>query len=176
MKGHGNSHLAGTAKAATAFALIGLLLPAAWLFTAYDRKYGVCVPLENGLYLGYEAIFDLSRPYFMPIAVPKFPDGTPLIRDETWAIFVTETTLYGLAMGPSPEEDYRFGWRSDVGLIRVGLIRQQDHQAAYEALIAEAGPANLDIEIDSAGTGWLLNELLEQRPASERCPTSLVTW
>lgn len=171
MKGHGNSHLAGTAKAATAFALIGLLLPAAWLFNAYGRNYRVCVPLENGLYLGYEAIFDLSRPYFKPIAVPKFPDGTPLIRDETWAIFLTATTIYGLAMGPSPDKDYRFVWRSDVG-----LIRQQDHQATYEALIAEAGPANLDIEIDSVGTGWLLNELLKQQPASERCPTSLVTW
>lgn len=171
MKDHGNSHLAGTAKAAIAFALIALLLPAAWLFHAYDRNYRVCVPLENGMYLGYEAIFDLSRPYFKPIAVPKFPDGTPLIHDETWAIFVTETTIYGLAMGPSPDEDYRFAWRSDVG-----LTRQPDHQAAYEILIAEAGPANLDIEADSVDTGWLLNELRRQQPASERCPTSLVTW
>lgn len=172
MKGHGKSHLAGTETAAIAFALIALLLPAAWLFNAYDRKYRVCVPLENGLYLGYEAIFDLSRPYFKPIAVPKFPDGSPLIRDETWAIFVTETTIYGLATGPSPDEDYRFAWRSDVG-----LVRQKDHQATYEALIAEAGPANLDIEIDSVGTGWLLNELLrQQQTASERCPTSLLTW
>ena len=172
MKGHGNSHLAGTAKAAIAFALIALLLPAAWLFNAYDRQYRVCVPLENGLYLGYEAIFDLSRPYFKPIAVPKFPDGTPLIRDETWAIYVTETTIYGLAIGPSPDEDFRFAWRSDVG-----LVRQQDNHATYDALIAEAGPANLDIDIDSVGTGWLLNELLRRRqPASDRCPTSLLTW
>ncbi|MCB5411092.1 hypothetical protein [Pseudogemmobacter faecipullorum] len=171
MKGNGDSQLAGTAKAAIAFALIVLLLPAAWLFNAYDRKYRVCEPLGNGMYLGYEAIFDLSRPSFKPIAVPKFPDGTPLIRDETWAIFVTATTIYGLAMAPSPDEDYRFAWRSDIG-----LIRQQDHQAAYEALIAEAGPANLDIEIDSVGTGWLLNELLKQQPASERCPTPLLTW
>lgn len=171
MKDHGNSHLAGTAKAAIAFALIGLLLPAAWLFTAYDRKYRVCVPLKNGLYLGYEAIFDLSRPYFRPIAVPKFPDGTPLIRDETWAIYVTETTLYGLAMGLSPDEDFRFAWRLDVG-----LVRHEDNQPTYDVLIAEAGPASFDIEIDSVGTGWLLNELLRRQHASDRCPTSLLTW
>lgn len=172
MKGNASSYLVVTAKAAIAFVMIALLLPAAWLFIAYDRKHRVCVPLENGLNLGYEAVFDLSRPYFRPTAVPRFPEGTPLIRDETWAIFVTETTIYGLAMGPSSEADYRFAWRGDAG-----LVRQQDDQATYEALIAEAGHANWDIEIDNVGTGWLLDELLRrQQPASKRCPTSLLTW
>ena len=63
-------------------------------------------------------------------------------------------------------------WRGDAG-----LVRQQDDQATYEALIAEAGHANWDIEIDNVGTGWLLDELLRrQQPASKRCPTSLLTW
>lgn len=160
------------AKAAIAVAALILLLPAVWLFIAYNGKHGVCVPLENGLNLGYEAVFDLSRPYFRPIAVPKFPDGAPLIRDKTWEIFVTDTTIYGLALGQTSESDYRFAWRADTG-----LVRQQDHQATYEALIAEAGHANWDIEIDSVGTGWLLDELLRRRqPTSKRCPTSFLTW
>lgn len=172
MKGNESSHWIGRTKASIVVAVLFLLLPAIWLFTAYDRKYRVCVSLENGLNLGYEAIFDLSKPYLRPIAIPKFPDGTPLIRDETWEIFVTDTTIYGLAMGPSSEADYRFAWRDDAG-----LILQQDDRATYEALIAEAGHANWDIEIDSVGTGWLLDELIRrQQPTIKRCPTPLVTW
>ena len=142
----------------------------------HDLELGV--PLHAGDEAGAapthgldQAVADRFLVPFKPIAVPKFPDGTPLIRDETWAIFVTATTIYGLAMGPSPDEDFRFAWRSDVG-----LVRQQDNHATYDALIAEAGPASLDINIDSVGTGWLLNELLRRQHASDRCPTSLLTW
>lgn len=41
------------------------------------------------------------------------------------------TTISGLAMGPSPDKDFRSPWRSDVG-----LIRQQDNHATYDSLIA----------------------------------------
>ncbi|TXI01818.1 MAG: hypothetical protein E6Q73_06555 [Pseudorhodobacter sp.] len=155
-----------------------LLLPALWLFSAYDRQFGVCVSLKNGLVLGYEAVFDVSRPYLRPIAVPKLADGTPLIREETWEIFVTDTTLYGLTMGASAAENYAFVWRADTG-----LVRQRDDSATYDRLVAEAGPANWDIEIGSVGTGWLLAELLRrpelldhQGTADQRCATRLLTW
>ncbi len=149
-----------------------LLVPAVWLYTVYSAKHRMCAPLENGLYLGYEAVFDLRRPLFRAIAVPKFPDGTPLIRDETWEIFVSATTIYGLAMGPTIEADYRFAWRADTG-----LVRQREEFDTYERLITEAGPTNWDIEVDSVGTGWLLNELIRrQGPAKQRCATSLVVW
>lgn len=29
----------------------------------------------------------------MPIAMPKFQDGTPLIHDKTWEILLTDTTM-----------------------------------------------------------------------------------
>lgn len=172
MSGHAEINRVGATKAVMAVAALAFLLFAIWLFNIYDRKYHVCVPLKNGLNLGYEAVFDLSRPFLKPIAVPKRPDGAPLIRDETWEIFVTDTSIYGLAMGPSSAEDYRFVWRADAG-----LIRQQDNPSAYEDLIAEAGHANWDIEVDAVSTGWLLADLLRrQQPGSLRCPTSLFTW
>lgn len=172
LKDHATSGLVATAKAVTAAVALVLLVPFVRLHIAYSAKYRDCVALANGLYLGYEAVFDLRRPYFKPIAVPKFPDGTPLIRDVAWAIYVTNTTIYGRAMGPTGGADYQFAWRADIG-----LVRQQDDQATYERLIAEAGHANWDIEIDSDGTGWLLNELIrQQRPVSQHCLTSLLTW
>jgi hypothetical protein len=170
----GNAHWAffGIVKTAIAVAALMFLLPTVWLFTVYNGKHRACIALENGLNLGYEAVFDLSRPYFRPIAVPKFQDGTPLIHDKTWEIFVTDTTIYGLALGQTSESDYRFAWRADTG-----LVRQQNDKATYEALTANAGHANWDIEIDSVGTGWLLDELIRrQQHTIKRCPTWFLTW
>lgn len=154
-----------------AVAMFVLLLPLVWLFIVYNGKHRVCVSLENGLNLGYAAVFDLGRPWFRPIVVPRLRNGTPLIHDETWAIFVTDTTLYGSAMGPTRAADYRFAWRADTG-----LIRWQDDPARHDALIAGAGPANRGIGIGSVDAGWLYAELLRQHPARDRCPTGLLTW
>jgi hypothetical protein len=156
---------------AAALSLV-LLIPLLWLFVAFNVQFRQCVPLKNGLALGYEAVFDLRGPYLRPIAVPKFGDGTPLIRDETWAIYVTDTTVHGWGMAPRSEADYRFAWRADTG-----LVRQRDDPQTYDRLVAEAGHANWDIEIDAVGTGWLLQELLRRRaPDRPRCPTALLTW
>lgn len=172
MKGSAHKAFVGIANTAIKGAALILLLPAVWLFIVYNGKHRACIPLENGLNLGYEAVFDLGRPYFRPIAVPKFQNGTPLIHEKTWEIFVTDTTIYGLALGETSKLDYRFAWRADTG-----LVRQQDDKATYEALTANAGHANWDIEIDSVGTGWLLDELIRrQRHTIKRCPTSFLTW
>ncbi len=96
LKGNPIRTLARILAVISAGAALILLMPAVWLFIAFNNEYRVCVPLENGMNLGYEAVFDLSRPLFKPIAVPRFPDGTPLIRVETWALYVTDTTIYGL--------------------------------------------------------------------------------
>lgn len=155
-------------RAVAAVAALVLPVPLLWLFVAFNVQFRQCVPLKNGLALGYEAVFDLREPHFMPIAVPKFPDGTPLIRDETWAIYVTDTTVHGWGMAPRSEADYRFAWRVDTG-----LVRQQDDPQTYDRLVAEAGHANWDIEIDAVDTGWLLQELLRRRaPDRPRCPTA----
>ncbi len=152
--------------------LLLLLVPAVWLFLAYNSKYRQCVQLENGLNLGYEAVFDLSGPFFHPTAVPRFPNGTPLIRDDMWALYVTNTTVYGLSYADEDEHGYRFAWRSDSG-----LVLKKDDPTLYEKLVAEAGHANWDFGSGSFGTGYLLNELIK-RPQFQghRCPTSLITW
>lgn len=173
LKGNPIRTLARILAVISAGAALILLMPAVWLFIAFNNEYRVCVPLENGMNLGYEAVFDLSRPLFKPIAVPRFPDGTPLIRVETWALYVTDTTIYGLTDDRRKiEEDYLFAWRADRG-----LVRPQDDRATYKALIAEAGHANWDIGTGSYGTGFLLKELLRRRaPDRPRCPTALLTW
>ena len=158
-------------------AVLGLLLllslvPAVWVFLAFNSKYRQCVQLENGLNLGYEAVFDLSRPYFKPNAVPRFADGKPLIRDGSWETYITTTSIYGWALGPTSEDDYQFAWRADTG-----LVLKYDDAALYDRLVTEAGNANWDFGTGSYGTGWLLNELTKI-PQFEvrRCPTSLLTW
>jgi hypothetical protein len=149
-----------------------ILVPALWLFLAFDHKYRQCVALRNGLNLGYEAVFDLGRPFLKPIAVPKFRDGTPLIRDDLWALYVTDTTIHGVSLAVKNADSFRFAWREDTG-----LIKQDEDAALYEGLLAEAGHANWDFGAGSLGTGWLLNELIK-RPEFKvhRCPTALMTW
>ena len=149
-----------------------LLISATWLFFAFDRKYHQCVALENGLNLGYEAVFDFGRPFFKPIAVPKFRDGTPLIRDDLWSIFVTDPSLYGVSLAVRDANGYSFAWRGDSG-----LIKQDQDPLLYDRLVREAGPPNWDIEIGSVGTDWLLNELIARPEFNvHRCPTTLITW
>lgn len=162
----------GVAAAVATVAALILLIPLLWLFIAFNAKFRRCVPLENGLFLGYEAVFDLREPYFMPIAVPKLPDGTPLVRNDIWPVYVTDTTIHGWEMARVSEADDRFAWRADTG-----LVRQRDDPRTYDRLVAEAGPANRGIKIDAVGTGWLLEELLRRRaPERPRCPTALLTW
>ena len=61
----------------TLLALVVVILPLALLIWGYNRSFRQCVILKNGLNLGYEAVFDLSSSTLRPIAVPRFPDGTP---------------------------------------------------------------------------------------------------
>lgn len=130
------------------------------------------LPLQNGLNLGYEAVFDLSKPYFKPIAVPRFSDGTPLIRHDMWAIYLTNTTLFGWALRQTSQDDYWFAWRADAG-----LVKQAENDALYKKLVAEAGHANWDFGSGSFGTGWVMNELMKRPEFNvHRCPTALITW
>lgn len=149
-----------------------VIIPVLWLAWIYDGRYRKCIRLENGLNLGYEAIFDFKRPFIKPIAVPKFPDGEPLVRDDMWAIYVTDTSIYGWAMGHSPDEDYWYAWRADRG-----LVLKDDDPSAYKAIVAQAGKANWDIGTGSYGTGWLLYKLMESpRFEAFRCPTRFIAW
>lgn len=172
MKNLVNGNYGSVIGAVLGLVLLLLLVPTVWVFLAFNSKYRQCVQLTNGLNLGYEAVFDLSRSYFKPIAVPRFANGIPLIRDDLWAVNVTDTTVFGLTLSTENGSGYRFVWRKDSG-----LVRKNDDPVLYESLIAEAGHANWDINIGSIGTGSLLNELIK-RPQFDvgRCPTSLITW
>lgn len=149
-----------------------LALPAGWIFWGYNYTFRPCVQLKNGLNLGYEAVFDLSRSYFRPIAVPRFPDGTPLIRDETWALYVTDTTIYGESFTPGQGLGYLFAWRADSG-----LVYQTDNPSLYDRLAHEAGPANVGLPQGNMDAGVMLWKL-SRRPDHKKvwCPTALITW
>ncbi len=162
----------GVLAALAGVVLLPCAILALWIVVVFNARYRTCVQLENGANLGYEAVFDLSRPYLKPIAVPRFEDGTPMLRDMLWSVKITPTTIYGLSLEPVDERGYQFAWRNDVG-----LVLEADNPTVYERLVAEAGHANWDIETNNVGTQWLMNELAE-RPDFEvgRCPTSLITW
>lgn len=162
---------AGVLPALLGLLLLPILVACIWVAVAFERRHGRCADLGNGLLLGYEALVDLGRPFGKPIAVPKDPGGTPLIRDETWEVQTTATTVHGVAMRPDPANDYRSVWRADAGLIPAA-----DDRGAYERLVSEAGPSNWGIQ-GAVGTKWLMDEL-SRRPdfETQRCPTALFTW
>lgn len=172
MNSGGSDHGSGVLAALAAVVLLPCVVLALWVVVVFNARYRTCVQLENGANLGYEAVFDLSRPYLKPIAVPRLNDGTPILRDKLWSIKITPTSIYGLSLEPVDERGYRFAWRADVG-----LVLEADNPAEYERLVAEAGHANWDIEINNIGTGALMNRLAD-RPGLDagRCPTSLITW
>ena len=172
MKQEEESGFLGAIVAGLVFLFLFALLLSVWIFTAFGREFGRCVPLKNGLNLGYEALFDLRGTLFKPIAVPRFADGTPLVRDALWALYVTDTTVFGDTMANESEGGYVFAWRADTG-----RVLGRDNQALYSRLVAEAGPANWNFGPGSFGAGYLLDKLLK-RPGFQghNCPIALVTW
>ena len=94
-----------------------------------------CVQLPNGMNIGKQAIIDFAKPYFLPEVVPKFPNGKSLLPGDAWPFFTTETTVYGIAETNDADDDFRFAWRMDTG-----LIRRNEDPIRYQRLIDEAGP------------------------------------
>jgi hypothetical protein len=158
------------------FAFLGLVLvpcflAVIWISVAFNAKYRNCVHLENGLNLGCEAVFDLSNSYLWPIAVPRYKDGTPLLRDQTWSTKITDTTIYSLALGAIPHR-YYFVWRADTR-----LIYETADPKIYQDLVAKAGPANWDFKVNAIDTASLLNKFIKNPNFKvEKCPTALFTY
>ncbi|MBB4304088.1 hypothetical protein GGD81_003143 [Rhodobium orientis] len=131
-----------------------------------------CVHLKNGISIGYNAVFDLSRPYWRPYVVPKLPDGTPLVKADVWPIYITDTTLYGTAIGETGDKDYRFAWRTDLG-----LVHEKGDRQTYELLVSEAGPANVGLGTGAYGTTIVMRWLMELPEYSDQwCSTKLFAW
>lgn len=142
------------------------------LFVSYNNKYRRCVQLGNGLNLGYNAIFDFSRVNFRPYGVPKFPNGTPLVDQPLWSVFVTKTTLYGRAFGTPNERAFDFVWREDIGLIRRDLNLE-----LHDKLVSEAGAANKGLKDGSLGPLIVMRELRKlPEYANQRCATRIIAF
>lgn len=94
-----------------------------------------CVLLSNGMNLGNQAIVDFAKPYFRREIVPKFPIGKSLLPEGAWAVFVTSTTICETAEAKDADDDFRFVWQMDTG-----LIRRDEDPKRYQRLIEVAGP------------------------------------
>ena len=93
-----------------------------------------CARLPNGMNIGYQALIDLSTPYFKPDIVPKYENGASLLPGDAWPFFATETTVYGLAEGEDHNRDFWFAWRKDTG-----LILNKNKPERYEKIVSESG-------------------------------------
>jgi hypothetical protein len=134
----------------------------------------VCVQLPNRLLIGYEALFDPDRPYWVPTVVLKYPDGTSVLSDVVGRFQFTETTVWGGTQNgwlgpdhPAYRDDVFFAYRPDVGLV----YRHEDPDT-YERLKEEAGPIVwvLGQEVHTNLLGTFLK--LVKDPAGKRtfCP------
>ena len=93
-----------------------------------------CARLPNGMNIGYQALIDLSTPYFKPDIVPKYENGASLLPGDAWPFFATETTVYGLAEGKDHNSGFWFAWREDTG-----LILKKNNPEEYGKIVSEAG-------------------------------------
>ena len=146
-----------------------LLLLLFWFLLAlWGRysKYQACVGLPNGSIIGREAILDprtLFNPYrWSPDSrvILKLPNGSPLITDEVFPIYITETTVYGRGEPRDRSKaSYAFAYRPDVG-----LVYEHTDPDTYAKLEGEAGEL-LDLLFDkyerfvfSEGSGFSYSE------------------
>ncbi|MFN0113862.1 MAG: hypothetical protein ACKVPY_04215 [Paracoccaceae bacterium] len=152
--------------------MVGLASIAAILiFLGYYDRAHECVRLENGAALGYEAVFDFGGPLFRSIVVPKLPDGSPIVHEETYNLRITNTSIYGVT-DPTVGSRAHFAWRADTG-----TVYREDNPGEHDEIVSRAGHANWDIDIDYINAGGLMFWLLETgRNPKDWCRTRLITW
>ncbi len=156
------------------FGIILLLsaLVGVWPCLVYYNRHHQCVQLRNGMALGYNAVFDLGWPFLKPYGALKFSDGTPLVDQPLWSVFVTDTSIYGRTFGETKDEAFDFAWRADTGVVR----RDRD-AAAYGRLVAEAGEANAGLPAGDLGPLIVMRKLAGRPDYTSRwCPTNLLVW
>ena len=137
-----------------------------------------CIDLKNGLYLGYNAVFDFRRvngwPDILarPFVVPKYSDGTPLVDQSLYTLYITDTSVYGHTWGEPTGPVFHFAWRADVGVVRSDQDRE-----TYRRIVDEAGPANHGIGQGGYGASIVLERMAELPDYSYQwCPTRLIVW
>lgn len=149
---------------AVALVALFLLAPIVFGIWVYNRDHRQCVALPNGLYLGYSAVFNFHKPAISAGGTIKFTDGTPLVDQDLWSIFVSDTSAFGVAMGSERDGGRAFAWRADTG-----LVFQEDDQETYNLIVDEAGPLNYGADSRLFDRQWPINEgedMLRSRPTS----------
>ncbi|MCR9123658.1 MAG: hypothetical protein NXH91_15440 [Phyllobacteriaceae bacterium] len=145
------------------------LLVASWFFYIYNFNFRRCVALENGLNLGYNAVFDLRAEYFLPVGTAKLPNGMPLADSDISPVYYSGTTLYGRALGETSATDFWLAWRADTG-----LVLRDKNPRLYEELVADAGHTNVKFGPGHFSAWLVYLELAEH--GEHWCRTRLVTW
>ena len=60
------------------------ILATAFAMIAQRGIKTTCARLPNGINIGYQALIDLSTPYFKPDIVPKYENGASLLPRDAW--------------------------------------------------------------------------------------------
>ena len=131
-----------------------------------------CARLPNRMNIGYQALIDLSTPYFKPDIVPKYENGASLLPGDAWPFFATETTVYGLAEGKDHNSGFWFAWREDTG-----LILKKNNPEEYGKIVSEAGELLEHTEYGMFSSHIVMRNL-KKHPEykNQTCRTRLLTW
>ena len=153
-----------------------IVLLGIWPFIVCNKEFRRCVPLKNGINLGYNAVLDFSSLSLRPYVIPKFADGTPLVDQPIWSVIVTATSIYGSTWGKTGEPPYAFAWREDIGAVWLkDDERDEEKLAAHRLIVKEAGPELPGLDYGHYGAAVAMNELLKQPGYEEQwCSTNLV--
>lgn len=112
-----------------------LIMIYAFLFLQnWVYKYGTCVKLPNGLIVSYEALFDFSKPYWIPEPVVRSIHGDIISFGNDEPFYFSNTTAFWVDYDRYPGQNEALAYRPDTG-----LIERSDNPKLYETLISEAG-------------------------------------
>ena len=132
-----------------------------------------CARLPNGMNIGYQALIDLSTPYFKHWYSAKVWKWSILTARGCLALFfATETTVYGLAEGEDHNRDFWFAWREDTG-----LILKKNKPEEYDTIVSEAGEPLEHTEYGRFSSHIFMRNL-KKNPEykNQTCRTRLLTW
>ncbi|MEO0382950.1 MAG: hypothetical protein AAF234_05290 [Pseudomonadota bacterium] len=141
-----------------------LLAPIVFGIWVYNRDHRQCVALPNGLYLGYTAVFNFDKPAISAGGTIKFADGTPLVDQDLWSVFVSDTSAFGVAIGSQRDGGEAFAWRADTG-----VVMYRSNPEAYTMVVEEAGELNYGAGRDFYNPSGLpigVEEIPRSRPTS----------
>lgn len=108
---------------------------AIWWLGVRVYRHQICTEFPNGLIAGWDGLFNRNKYLWAPSMVLKRPDGSVLIKDNIDSVYFSETTVFGWT-GPNlpPDNEYKFAYRNDAG-----LVHEYNDPERYQKLVDEAG-------------------------------------